>query len=546
MTTTTRRRAGRPLLPGPRPGRRLRRRRRRCRRCELDRRTTDRLAAVRHLDGSITVFAAASLTDAFGEAADDFMAANPDVTVELNLAGSSALREQILAGAPSDVFASANTVEHGPGRRGRRRRRARGLRHATRSRSSCPAGNPGRTSTASTTSPTPTCSSACAPPRCRAASSAARCWPTPASPRRRTPTSPTCAACSTKVAAGELDAGLVYRSDVLAAGDDVEGIEIPDDDNVVAEYPIAALTESGNARGGRRLRRRSCSATTGRPSSRRGASPGVTGVGDGRGRRGRARRWALVPLAGARAWRSCSSRSWPCCSGRPGRRSATASTDPIVTEALRLSLRQRVRGHRPVAARSACRWRGCSPAPTFPGRSLVRALVILPMVLPPVVGGRVAAVRLRAPGPARRPGLRRHRLPAPVLDLGRDRRQHLRGHAVPGRHRRGRAARRPTAATRRPPPRSGPAGGPRSAGSPCRWPRPRSSPARCCAGRGRSASSAPRSPSPATSRAAPRRCRSRSSSRSSPTARRPSPCRWCSWRCPWPCWSRSATAGWRA
>ena len=49
----------------------------------------------------------------------------------------------------------------------------------------------------------------------------------------------------TKVVAGELDAGLVYRSDVLAAGDEVEGIEIPDDVNVVAEYPIAVLTASG-------------------------------------------------------------------------------------------------------------------------------------------------------------------------------------------------------------------------------------------------------------------------------------------------------------
>jgi molybdate transport system substrate-binding protein len=48
----------------------------------------------------------------------------------------------------------------------------------------------------------------------------------------------------TKVAEGELDAGIVYRSDVLAAGDTVEGIEIPEDVNVIAEYPIAALTGS--------------------------------------------------------------------------------------------------------------------------------------------------------------------------------------------------------------------------------------------------------------------------------------------------------------
>jgi molybdate transport system substrate-binding protein len=53
----------------------------------------------------------------------------------------------------------------------------------------------------------------------------------------------------TKVEAGELDAGIVYRTDVLAAGDAVEGIEIPPDENVIAVYPIAALTDAGNSEG---------------------------------------------------------------------------------------------------------------------------------------------------------------------------------------------------------------------------------------------------------------------------------------------------------
>ena len=52
--------------------------------------------------------AAASLTDAFGEVEASFEAANPGVDVILNLGASSALREQILEGAPADVFASAN------------------------------------------------------------------------------------------------------------------------------------------------------------------------------------------------------------------------------------------------------------------------------------------------------------------------------------------------------------------------------------------------------------------------------------------------------
>ena len=55
----------------------------------------------------ITVFAAASLTDAFTEAKDAFIEQNPNVSIEFNFAGSSALVTQLQEGAPADVFASA-------------------------------------------------------------------------------------------------------------------------------------------------------------------------------------------------------------------------------------------------------------------------------------------------------------------------------------------------------------------------------------------------------------------------------------------------------
>jgi molybdate transport system substrate-binding protein len=57
---------------------------------------------------TLTVFAAASLTDAFTEIGKAFEAANPGVTVTLNFAGSQALQTQISQGAPADVFASAS------------------------------------------------------------------------------------------------------------------------------------------------------------------------------------------------------------------------------------------------------------------------------------------------------------------------------------------------------------------------------------------------------------------------------------------------------
>jgi molybdate transport system substrate-binding protein len=49
-----------------------------------------------------------------------------------------------------------------------------------------------------------------------------------------------------KVASGDLDAGIVYVTDVKAAGAKVEGIEIPAAQNVVAKYPIATLSASEN------------------------------------------------------------------------------------------------------------------------------------------------------------------------------------------------------------------------------------------------------------------------------------------------------------
>lgn len=60
---------------------------------------------------TLTVFAAASLTDAFSEVADGFESAHPGLDVTFNFAGSHILRAQIEAGARADVFASANTRE---------------------------------------------------------------------------------------------------------------------------------------------------------------------------------------------------------------------------------------------------------------------------------------------------------------------------------------------------------------------------------------------------------------------------------------------------
>ncbi len=60
---------------------------------------------------ALTVFAAASLTDAFNTIGKNFQAANPGVSVAFNFAGSQQLAQQIAQGAPADVFASANNAQ---------------------------------------------------------------------------------------------------------------------------------------------------------------------------------------------------------------------------------------------------------------------------------------------------------------------------------------------------------------------------------------------------------------------------------------------------
>ncbi|MDP9180978.1 MAG: molybdate ABC transporter substrate-binding protein [Chloroflexota bacterium] len=65
------------------------------------------------LSGSITVFAASSLTDAFNEIGTTFKSANPGATVTFNFGGSSTLRSQLEQGATGDIFASADTTQMG-------------------------------------------------------------------------------------------------------------------------------------------------------------------------------------------------------------------------------------------------------------------------------------------------------------------------------------------------------------------------------------------------------------------------------------------------
>ncbi|WP_448811415.1 molybdate ABC transporter substrate-binding protein [Agromyces bauzanensis] len=194
---------------------------------------------------TLTVFAAASLTDAFGELAAHFEAGHPNVDVVLNSGGSTALAQQVVEGAPVDVFASAaeapmaTIVDAGLA--------IDPVVFATNTLELVvPAGNPaGVTGLADLANPDLRVALCDTTVPCGAASGQllARAGVTAAPDTLESDVK----AVLTKVLLGEVDAALVYRTDVAAAGDDVEGIEVPGAASVVNRYPIAALTDAAAA-----------------------------------------------------------------------------------------------------------------------------------------------------------------------------------------------------------------------------------------------------------------------------------------------------------
>lgn len=195
--------------------------------------------------GTVTVFAAASLTDAFTQIGRDFEASNPGTQVVFSFAGSSALATQINQGAPADVFASAApanmqaVVDAG---------NAAGT-PAVFVRNqlviAVPKGNPnGVAGLSDLTKPGMKVALCAEQVPCGAAArkalDAAGVGLTPVTLERDV------RAALAKVRLGEVDAALVYRTDVRAAAADVDGVEFPESSGALNEYPIVVLREAPN------------------------------------------------------------------------------------------------------------------------------------------------------------------------------------------------------------------------------------------------------------------------------------------------------------
>ena len=190
-------------------------------------------------DGTVLVSAAASLTDAFGAIETAFEQANPGVDVVLNLGASSALRDQILEGAPVDVYAGADTVTMDALVDAGAVSGEPAVFATNRMVIGVPAGNlAGVTGLGDLADPDLLVGLCAEGVPCGgfAARVLAAAGVEPEVDTRE----PNVRALLTKLAAGELDAGIVYVTDA-AVDPGVDAIAVPDEVNVLAEYPIAVV-----------------------------------------------------------------------------------------------------------------------------------------------------------------------------------------------------------------------------------------------------------------------------------------------------------------
>ncbi|WP_336706778.1 molybdate ABC transporter substrate-binding protein [Oerskovia sp. USHLN155] len=194
---------------------------------------------------TLTVLAAASLRDVFADLAEGFEAEHDGVTVALSFAGSADLADQLLAGSPGDVFASADTknmdrvVEGGDA--------ADPVVFATNTLTVVvPAGNPGGVTSFADLSREDLKVVVCAV-EVPCGSATAKVEAAAGTTVHRVSEEASVTDVLAKVTAGEADAGLVYVTDATLAGDDVEVVDVPETKTVVNTYPIAVTSGAADA-----------------------------------------------------------------------------------------------------------------------------------------------------------------------------------------------------------------------------------------------------------------------------------------------------------
>lgn len=198
------------------------------------------------VEGTVTVLAASSLTEAFTAIGTAFERKYPDVTATFSFNSSSTLATQVEQGAPADVFASADEanmtrledaglVGDGDGAVFARNRLAIAVEP----------GNPKKITTLADTVARGVTLVLCAP-EVPCGKFALEAYGNAGIEVPQVATGANVKDTLSKVALGEADAAVVYVTDVKAAKGDVDGVKIPSAQNVVARYPVAPVAGAPN------------------------------------------------------------------------------------------------------------------------------------------------------------------------------------------------------------------------------------------------------------------------------------------------------------
>ncbi|WP_323101966.1 molybdate ABC transporter substrate-binding protein [Intrasporangium sp. YIM S08009] len=192
------------------------------------------------LQGTVTVLAAASLTESFDQLKKDFEGANPGVSVDTSYGSSATLVQQANNGAPASVLALAGTAAADP----LDQSLVKGTKNFATNvlEIAVPPGNPAKVTTLADLAKPDVKVVLCADtvPCGKAAQKVfTKAGITPNVVSKEVDVKATLA----KVKLGEADAAVVYHSDVVSAKDAVEGVEIPAKDNTTLDYPVITLAD---------------------------------------------------------------------------------------------------------------------------------------------------------------------------------------------------------------------------------------------------------------------------------------------------------------
>jgi molybdate transport system substrate-binding protein len=192
--------------------------------------------------GTITVFAAASLMGTFTQLGQQFDTAHPGDTVKFSFGPSSGLSTEITSGAPADVFASASPTNMdtvvSAGDAASPQDFAKNTMEVA-----VPPNNPGKVTSLNDLAKKSVKVALCQP-QVPCGVVAAEVFKNAGIKVKPVTLQPDVKSVLAQVELGSVDAGMVYVTDVMAAGTKVKGVTIPANDNASTLYPIATISSS--------------------------------------------------------------------------------------------------------------------------------------------------------------------------------------------------------------------------------------------------------------------------------------------------------------